>query len=189
VKTALCIAATDPTAGAGSYADVKTFAAFGVYAYAVTTAVTVQSRAGVESVHPLAPEIVEAQLGAALRDLGTGGISAVKVGMLATAEVVSAVALACGGLSAPMVVDPVLASSSGVPLLDEPGRAALLRDLLPRAHLVTPNLAEASALCGHPVQTREDMERAASEIARGGAVAVLVKGGHLAGAPADFLLA
>jgi hydroxymethylpyrimidine/phosphomethylpyrimidine kinase len=184
MRLALAIAATDPTAGAGLHADLKTFAAFGVYGFAVTTAVTVQSRAGVDSVHDVPPAVVAAQVWAAL---GSGPVAAVKLGMLATAANVRAVADALAHLQAPIVVDPVLASTGGAPLLDAPGREALVRELLPRARLVTPNLAEAAALTGGPVSSRAEMETAAAALCAKGAGAALVTGGHLAGAPADLL--
>jgi hydroxymethylpyrimidine/phosphomethylpyrimidine kinase len=181
VKTALSIAATDPTAGAGAAADLKTFGAFGVYGYVAVTAVTVQSRGAVLDMRPVPADVVEAQIRA------VGRVDALKVGVVATAENARAVAAAIRGLGVPVVLDPVLSSSGGVPLLGPGGREALLGELLPACTLVTPNLAEASALTGEPVRTRADMERAAARLSALGPGAVLVKGGHLQGDPADLL--
>jgi hydroxymethylpyrimidine/phosphomethylpyrimidine kinase len=183
LKTVLAIAATDPTAGAGLLADVKVLAAFGVYAYAAVTAVTVQSRAGPTKVRPVPADLLEAQLRAIA---GDAPLAAVKVGALATGENAAAVARVLGSVDAPLVLDPVLSTSGGASLLDESGRRALVEHVLPIAALVTPNLAEAAALSGLDVSDRAGMERAARALAALGARAVLVKGGHLAGSPTDL---
>lgn len=185
--TVLAIAATDPTTGAGIFADLKTLAAHGVYGLAAVTAVTVQTRAGVTRVEPLAADLVEQQIAAAC---ASARPAAIKIGMLASGDIARAVAAsldACVPAGTPVVLDPVLASSSGAPLLRDPGGADLRRALLPRVALVTPNLPEAAALAGGPVATRDDMLRAATTLAGFGARAVLVKGGHLADAADDLL--
>src|SRR4029077_16619822 len=143
---ALTIAGSDPSGGAGIQADLKTFAAFGLYGASAITAITVQSTKGVEAVAPLSADLVTAQIEAVAGDLA---LHATKIGMLATAAIVEAVAGAIAGLDLPLVVvDPVLVSSSGERLLDAEGVQALGLELLPRARVVTPNVPEAEALSG-----------------------------------------
>src|SRR5215211_3727831 len=143
MHTALTIAGSDPSGGAGIQADLKTFAAFGVYGASAITAITVQNTLGVEAIAPLSADLVSAQIEAVAGDLD---IAAIKIGMLATAAIVEAVAAAITSLDLPLVVlDPVLASSSGDRLLDEDGVAALRAEMLPRARVVTPNIPEAEA--------------------------------------------
>ena len=183
---ALTIAGSDPSGGAGIQADLKTFHQFGVYGEAVITLVTVQNTLRVERVECLEPELVTAQIRAVLEDIPP---AAAKTGALGNAGIVLAVAELADSFSFPLVVDPVMISKHGSPLLaPEAGRA--LRDrLIPRASLLTPNLAEAGMLAGMDVRGQDEMRRAA-EIIRGmGAKAVLVKGGHLAQGATDILLA
>lgn len=182
---ALTVAGSDPSGGAGVQADLKTFAALEVYGASAITALTAQNTAGVRWVHPVEPELVASQMDAVLDDLP---VTVVKIGMLANADIVNVVAVELTKCSAPVVLDTVLASTSGAPLLDDAGQRALVERLLPRAALVTPNLVEAERLCGFSVRTVEDMERAARELVALGARAALVKGGHLAGDPVDVLL-
>lgn len=184
MKPVLAIAATDPTAGAGLFADLKTFSAFGVYGYGVVTAVTVQSRIGVASTHAVAADVVTDQIRAALGDIVP---SAVKIGMLAASETVLAVARSLAAVEIPIVLDPVLASSGGSPLLDAAGIEAIRERLLRRCAVLTPNLAEAGVLAGLRVEDRPSMLAAAERLGALGARAVLVKGGHLPGDPADLL--
>ena len=176
---ALSIAGSDSGGGAGIQADLKTFSALGVYGMTAITAITVQNTQGVAGVEVISPETVGAQIRAVVTDIG---IHAAKTGMLADASIVEAVATAVRETSVdPLVVDPVSISKHGHPLL-APEAVSALRDLiLPLATLVTPNLPEAAALASFPVETREDMARAADAILRLGAGAVLVKGGHLEG--------
>src|SRR5579862_6633320 len=145
MKRILVIAGSDSSAGAGLQADLKTAQAFGVYAQTAVTAVTVQDTKGVAQVHPLPPEIVKAQIEKALGDIGA---DAIKIGMLGSGEIATAVADALEGVSLPLVLDTVLLSSSGVPLLDEAGIDVLKSRLMRRAALVTPNLPEAEVLTG-----------------------------------------
>src|SRR5439155_15190526 len=169
---ALTIAGSDSGGGAGIQADVKTFAALGVYGMSAVTAVTVQNTKGVTGYEELSPHTVAEQIRAVVLDIG---VDAAKTGMLASAPIVAAVAEAvreCG--IAPLVVDPVFVSKHGHPLLHDDAIAALRHDLLPQASLVTPNLPEAAGLAGFPVRTRDDMERAARAILGLGAKAVLV---------------
>jgi hydroxymethylpyrimidine/phosphomethylpyrimidine kinase len=174
---ALTIAGSDPSGGAGLQADLKTFAAWRVYGAAVVTALTVQNTRGVRGIAHVPAAFVRDQLEAVLDDLAVG---AAKTGMLADPDTIDAVAAGLARSPAlPLIVDPVLVSTSGDSLA-APGTAdALRRVLLPRTALVTPNLAEAEALVGGTVRTRAAMQEAARALVSLGARAALVKGGHL----------
>ncbi|HET7488952.1 MAG TPA: bifunctional hydroxymethylpyrimidine kinase/phosphomethylpyrimidine kinase [Acidimicrobiales bacterium] len=174
---ALTIAGTDSGGGAGVAADLKTFEAHGVWGTCAVTAVTAQDTTGVHRVEALSPQMVRAQVEAVAGDIG---VDASKTGMLASAELVLAVAAAVRDAAIRnLVVDPVLAASDGTTLLD--GVEALRDGLLPLATVVTPNLAEAAALAGLPVEDRAGMEAAARALLERGASVVMVTGGHLAG--------
>jgi hydroxymethylpyrimidine/phosphomethylpyrimidine kinase len=176
MRIALTIAGSDPGGGAGIQADLKTFAAFGVYGASAITAVTVQSTRGVEAVAPLSGDLVTAQIEIVAGDLA---IDATKIGMLATAAIVEAVAAAIRELDLPLVVvDPVLVSSSGERLLDADGVQALCTQLLPLARVVTPNVAEAEALSGRRIRSAGEARDAARRIHDMGAAAVVITGGH-----------
>ena len=185
VPKALTIAGSDSGGGAGIQADLKTFSAFRVFGMSVVTAVTAQNSLGVQGVLNLPPEFVSRQLDSVLSDFGA---DAIKIGMLSTAPIIAAVA---AGLRDParekIVLDPVMIAKSGDPLLQPEARAALVKELLPLALVVTPNLHEAEALAGMPVATERDMEEAARRILALGAKNVLVKGGHLRDAATDIL--
>ena len=171
----LTIAGSDSGGGAGIQADLKTFAAHGGYGMSVLTAVTAQNTLGVTAVHVLPIEIVRAQLDAVLADLG---VDAIKVGMLATAAIVEAVADGLGAAPAvPIVVDPVMVAKGGAPLLAEDAVEAVRARLLSLATLVTPNLPEAERLSGRPIATEADRLAACEAIGAAGC-AVLLKGGH-----------
>lgn len=177
---ALTIAGSDSSGGAGVVADLKTFEAHGVWGTVALTAVTAQNTLGVQAVETLTPEMVRAQIASVVSDLG---VQAAKTGMLGSAEVVEEVVRTVVELGVrPLVVDPVMVASTGGRLLDPDGVDAVVRHLLPRASVLTPNLAEAAALVGFEVADRAGMERAARSLADLGAEVVLVKGGHLAGA-------
>ena len=183
---ALTIAGSDPSGGAGIQADLRTFAALGVVGVSAITALTVQNSLGVQSVHPVPADLLAAQLDAILSDTK---VQAVKIGMLGGAAQVRAVAAALSKYSLPnIVLDPVLASTGGVPLLDEEGRAALLTELMPLCDLVTPNLEEASILTAMPVDTLKMMQAAGEHLISLGVKAALVKGGHLSEEPNDLLV-
>ncbi len=182
---ALTIAGSDPSGGAGLQADLKTFHQFGVYGEAVVTLITVQNTLRVSRVECLAAELVVEQIRAVLEDVRP---QAAKTGALGNGAIVQAVAEAAATFDFPLVVDPVLISKHGAPLLAPEARAALIELLLPRAALLTPNLHEAAALAGFPIADVAGMRRAAEAIARLGARAVLVKGGHLEGGATDVLL-
>ncbi len=175
---ALTIAGSDAGGGAGIQADLKTFAALGVYGMSAITAITVQNTVGVRDALVLEPGLVAAQIDAVLEDIGC---DAAKTGMLGTAEVVTAVAgrLAHHGVGK-VVVDPVMVAKSGDRLLDEDARAAVVERLLPVARIVTPNLPEAEALLGRTIAPGE-MADAARELCALGAGAAVVKGGHAGG--------
>ena len=185
VAKALTIAGSDSGGGAGIQADLKTFSAFGVFGMSAITAVTAQNSVGVTGVFNLPPDFVARQIDAVLGDIGA---DAVKLGMLSTAEIVTLVAARLRGhRAAQVVVDPVMIAKSGDALLQPDARAALVREILPLALVVTPNLHEAAALAGMAVQTEADMEEAARRIHRLGPRNVLVKGGHLKDSATDIL--
>lgn len=177
---ALTIAGSDSGGGAGIQADLKTFAAMGVFGTSAVTAVTAQHTAGVVGVAAIDPGLVVAQVEAVTEDLAP---AAVKTGMLANPAIVEAVArLAAAGRLPNLVVDPVLVSSTGHSLMDEGGVAAYRRLLLPHAAVATPNLREAALLTGRALAdlaTTEAMVEAAEELRSLGTGTVVVKGGHL----------
>jgi hydroxymethylpyrimidine/phosphomethylpyrimidine kinase len=185
VRVALTIAGSDPSGGAGIQADLKTFHQFGVYGEAAVTLITVQNTLGVERVECLPPDLVSAQIRAVIDDIRP---QAAKTGALGNAEVVEAVAALAANFDFPLVVDPVLSGTQGARLASENTLRAICELLVPRAYLLTPNLAEASALAGFPVEDANEMRKAAERLVALGANAVLVKGGHLADRAADVLL-
>jgi hydroxymethylpyrimidine/phosphomethylpyrimidine kinase len=179
MRTALTIAGSDSGGGAGIQADLKTFAAHRVYGTSAITAVTAQNTLGVTMWQALPADLVTAQIEAVAGDIGA---DAVKIGMLANAAIVEAVAAALLDLDLPLVVvDPVMVAKGGDRLLEEDAVAALRAELLPRAHIVTPNLSEAEVLAGMTIRTLADMRTAATRILGLGPRVVLVKGGHLDG--------
>jgi hydroxymethylpyrimidine/phosphomethylpyrimidine kinase len=173
---ALAIAGSDSSGGAGIQADLKTFAAFGVYGTSAVTAVTAQSTTGITASMALPADLVTAQIEAVAGDIS---LQAVKTGMLANAAIVEAVAAAIRALDLPdVVVDPVLVSKGGVRLLDDDGIQMLLTELLPLARLVTPNLPEAEVLSGRRIRSMADRHDAAVRILSLGPRAVIITGGH-----------
>jgi hydroxymethylpyrimidine/phosphomethylpyrimidine kinase len=171
----LTIAGSDSGGGAGVQADLKTFAAHGAYGMSVVTALTAQNTQGVRAVHLATPAIVAAQIDAVFEDIG---VDAVKIGMLASAEIIEAVADRLQRWRGPpIVLDPVMVAKSGDTLLQPDAVEALLRQMLPLAALITPNLGECEALSEMPVSTLEQRQAAARRLATLGP-AVLVKGGH-----------
>ena len=176
MRTVLTIAGSDSSGGAGIQADLKTFAAFGLYGASAITAITVQSTKGVEAVAPLSADLVTAQIEAVAGDLA---LHATKIGMLATAAIVEAVAAAIEELELPLVVvDPVLVSTSGERLLDADGVQTLCRELMPLARVVTPNIPEAEALSGRRIGSAQEAREAARRIHDMGAASVIITGGH-----------
>jgi hydroxymethylpyrimidine/phosphomethylpyrimidine kinase len=179
VPTALTIAGSDSGGGAGIQADLKTFAALGVYGMSAVTAVTVQNTKGVSGYQEIAPETVADQIRAVGTDIG---VDAAKTGMLASAGIIEAVADALSEVRiSNLVVDPVFISKHGHPLLQEDAVASLKERIVPLAAVVTPNLYEASGLAGAPVESRDDMKQVAEALLALGPRSVLVKGGHLEG--------
>jgi len=185
LRTALTIAGSDSGGGAGIQADLKTFAALGVYGTSALTAVTAQNTVGVRAVEEVSPALVVAQIDAVLEDIGA---DAAKTGMLSSAAIIAAVAGRIGahGITR-LVVDPVMVSKSGDRLLREDAVRALRTVLLPLALVVTPNLPEAETLAGMPIGNRATLEDAARRIAALGPRYVLIKGGHAPGDPVDIL--
>jgi hydroxymethylpyrimidine/phosphomethylpyrimidine kinase len=183
MRIAMTIAGSDSGGGAGIQADLKTFAAHRVHGTSAITAVTAQNSSEVRAWVALEPRMVVAQIEAVAEDMP---VAAVKTGMLASAEIVTAVAdtLARLGLPGP-VVDPVMVAKSGDRLLDRDCERAYLSRLMPLAVLVTPNLPEAEALLGRSVRSLDDMRLAARDLCALGARAVVVKGGHLEGEAVD----
>jgi hydroxymethylpyrimidine/phosphomethylpyrimidine kinase len=178
-RTALTIAGSDSSGGAGIQADLKTFAALGVYGTSAVTAITAQNTLGVIEMLPLSADLVTAQIEAVAGDIV---IHATKTGMLATAAIVEAVAAAINELDLPLiVVDPVMISTSGARLLDDDGIQMLRAELLPRCFVVTPNIPEAAVLSGRRIGSIEDVRAAAYDIHQLGGSAVVITGGHANG--------
>jgi len=177
--TALTIAGSDPSGGAGVQGDLKTFHAHGVYGMAVVTALTAQNTRGVTAVHDVPAPFVARQLEAVLTDIPVG---AAKTGMLSVTDTVDTVASVLSRLRVPfLVVDPVMVATSGDALLRDDAVGLLVERLFPLATLVTPNLPEAERLTEMRIETPADMRRAAVRLRERGARAVLLKGGHLPG--------
>jgi hydroxymethylpyrimidine/phosphomethylpyrimidine kinase len=175
----MTIAGSDSGGGAGIQADLKTFAALGVYGTSAITAVTAQNTQGVYGIVELAPDMVAQQIDAIVRDIGA---DAVKTGMLANASIIEVVAAKIREHGLPnLVVDPVMVAKSGDHLLERDAVAALRDLLVPLAAVVTPNLPEAEVLVGRDLASEDDVRAAAKEIAALGCRAVVVKGGHRAG--------
>jgi hydroxymethylpyrimidine/phosphomethylpyrimidine kinase len=183
---ALTIAGSDPCAGAGIQADLKTFAALGVYGVCVITAVTSQNTSGVQGIYRLPPEVVSQQLESVLDDFS---VAAVKTGMLWDGLIIKEVAEKIRKFSLrQLVIDPVICAGDGTRLLQEEALSILKQKLLPLAYLITPNIYEAEVLCGFNLGDLEDMRCAARKIQQLGCARVLIKGGHLPGDEAIDLL-
>jgi hydroxymethylpyrimidine/phosphomethylpyrimidine kinase len=188
VPVALTIAGSDSSGGAGIQADLKTFAALGVYGASVITALTAQNTTGVSAVHPVPPAFVTAQIDAVLGDLA---VAAVKIGMVAQLAGIDAVAAGLTRWSPRHVVlDPVMVATSGDRLLDADAVEALRAKLFPAASLITPNLPEAAALLDEPVaQSEAAIEGQGRRLLAMGCRAVLIKGGHSQGSESiDYLI-
>ena len=187
IHNVLSIAGSDPSGGAGIQADLKTFAANGVYGMAALTALTAQNTQGVRGVERVAPGFVQAQIAAVFADIR---VDAVKIGMIADAEIAGAVAeVLADKRDAPIVLDPVMIAKGGAPLLHPEAVDVVRTALLPLAQVITPNLPEAAHLLGQPVaSTRDEMVQQAEALAALGPRAVLVKGGHLDGADSPDVL-
>jgi hydroxymethylpyrimidine/phosphomethylpyrimidine kinase len=186
IARALTIAGSDSSGGAGIQADLKTFTVFGCYGMSAITALTAQNTTGVAAIHPVPAPFVRQQIDAVVGDIG---VDAVKTGMLANRMIIETVAAALRDYRIePIVVDPVLLAQSGALLLEDDARATLVRDLIPLARLVTPNVPEAAALLGMAIESERAMHIAARRFVDLGARAALIKGGHLAGTDAVDVL-
>jgi hydroxymethylpyrimidine kinase/phosphomethylpyrimidine kinase len=186
MKRALTIAGSDSGGGAGIQADLKTFAAHGVYGTSAITALTAQNTRGVTGVYVVPAEFVTQQIEAVAGDIG---VDAVKTGMLATSAIVEATTAAVEALDLPnLIVDPVMVAKGGDRLLDEDAVHAIKRTLLRFARVVTPNVPEAEVLSGIRITSLDDMRKAAHLILELGPKSVIVKGGHLEGDEAIDLL-
>ncbi len=181
---AMTIAGSDSGGGAGIQADLKTFAALGVYGASVLTAITAQNTRGVTAVHEIPTDIIAAQINAVMEDIGA---DAVKTGMLSSSAIIVTVAERIRHYRIiNLVVDPVMVAKSGDPLLRPEAVEALKSDLLPLALVVTPNLPEAETLLGRRIETDDDIREAAKAIHLLGPKIVVVKGGHRSGDAVDL---
>ena len=184
MPVAMTVAGSDSGGGAGVQADLKTFAALGVYGASALTAITAQNTVAVTAVHELPIDLIAAQIEAVVSDIG---VDAVKTGMLSSSEIVEVVARELDRLGIKnLVVDPVMVAKSGDPLLRQEAVDSVRTLLVPLATIVTPNVPEAETLTGMKVETDEDMRVAARRIIGMGARAVVVKGGHREGPATDL---
>ncbi|HEY4255890.1 MAG TPA: bifunctional hydroxymethylpyrimidine kinase/phosphomethylpyrimidine kinase [Candidatus Udaeobacter sp.] len=186
---ALTIAGSDSSAGAGIQADLKTFFALGVYGLTAVTCIVAEIPGKVSRIEPLSAEIVREQIEVLVKNFR---ISAIKTGLLCSAEIISAVAKAIRGTDRmsgiPIVIDPVIVATSGDTLLEPAAIEAYEKELFPLATLITPNLDEAGRLLGTEIKDRQAMHRAGKELEREFGTAILLKGGHLRGRDAVDLL-
>ncbi|RYL88962.1 bifunctional hydroxymethylpyrimidine kinase/phosphomethylpyrimidine kinase [Sporolactobacillus sp. THM7-4] len=183
MRTALTIAGSDSSGGAGVQADLKTFSALGVYGMSVIVSVTAQNTLGVEGVEDLTPEIIGRQIDAVFKDIPVG---AVKIGMVSNSSAIRTIVEKLKNYHPEYVVlDPVMISKSGYDLLKPEAQDTLIRELIPIATVVTPNLFETERLVGHKVETLEEMRQAAEQVFQMGPKSVLIKGGHLKKGPID----
>ena len=173
----MTIAGSDSSGGAGIQADLKTFTAIGVYSASAITALTAQNTTGVTAIHAVPPDFVRAQIDAVTSDIA---VDAIKIGMLANAQIIAAVTATLRKLpTIPVILDPVMVATSGARLIDESAISELSANLIPLADLITPNLDEAALLCGDkPATSPEAMKAQAATLMSAGARAVLIKGGH-----------
>jgi hydroxymethylpyrimidine/phosphomethylpyrimidine kinase len=185
MKRVLTIAGSDSGGGAGIQADLKTITLLGGYGMTVLTALTAQNTVGIQGIHEVPARFVEKQIDSVLSDIGA---DAIKTGMLANREIIEVVSKKIKQYKVKrVVVDPVMVSKSGRSLLRKDAQDALVQKLIPLAWVITPNLAEASALAGFKVNCLDGMKEAARFIHKRGARHVVVKGGHLKGMPVDLL--
>lgn len=185
IPRALTIAGSDSGGGAGIQADLKTFAALGVYGMSAIAALTCQNTQGVTGIVEIDPDFVSAQIHAVVSDIG---VDAVKTGMLSNAGVISRISADIRELKLErLVVDPVMVAKSGDRLLRSEAVDALAGELIPLALVITPNLDEAEVLTGMHIESGEQMRKAARKLRELGSKYVVVKGGHLPGNPMDLL--
>lgn len=184
-STALTIAGTDPSGGAGIQADLKTFQELKSYGMSVITSVVAQNTTGIQSVQHLPVEMIEEQLASVISDIP---IHAFKTGMIAGIDMMKAIEKKIAGLDAPYVMDPVMVATSGDALIEEEARYVLREHLLPLTTVVTPNIPEAEFLTGEKIESEEDMKEAAVLLVeKFSSSAALIKGGHMKGDAVDYL--
>jgi hydroxymethylpyrimidine/phosphomethylpyrimidine kinase len=181
----LIVAGSDPSGGAGIQADIKTVTVLGGYAEAAITALTLQNTTGVFGIHDVPLDFIRQQITLVLSDLGA---DVIKTGMLHRADIIEMLAVTLPG-NTPLVLDPVMFAKGGAALLEADALESLKTKLIPRAHIVTPNIPEAEYLAGMKIADVEDMKTAAREILSLGCHAVLLKGGHLEGERLTDILA
>jgi len=185
MKKVLTIAGSDSCGGAGIQADLKTFSAHGVFGMSVITAITAQNTQGVFAVQDITPEMIQKQIEVIFEDIS---VDAVKIGMVSKTETIQTIAETLKAYNVKnLVLDPVMVSKSGFHLLQLEAKEALIKNLLPMATIITPNLPEAEVITGFEISTVEAMEKAAKAIHDMGPQYVLVKGGHLEGEAVDIL--
>lgn len=185
MKTALTIAGSDSSGGAGIQADIKTMTLNGVYASSCITAITAQNTQGVRSVQEVDPEILRDQLDMVFEDIFP---DAVKIGMVSSKTLIQVIVEALSRHKARKVVlDPVMVATSGARLMEEAALESLVKDLLPLADLITPNIPEGEILAGQEIKSSQDMEKMAKKIGEDYGVAVLLKGGHQVSTANDLL--
>lgn len=185
MKTALTIAGSDSSGGAGIQADLKTMSALGVYGMSAITALTAQNTLGVQGIMEVTPDFLAQQLESIYSDIKP---DAVKVGMVSSSPLIEVIAKKLKKYQSDnLVIDPVMVSTSGSKLLQDEAIESLKKHLLPLATLVTPNIPEAEILSGRQIKTAQDMEQAAEKIGRSYGCAVLLKGGHSINDANDFL--
>ena len=186
MNTALTIAGSDSSGGAGIQADLKTMIANGVYGMSAITALTAQNTTGVQGIFEVTPEFLEQEIDSVFTDIRP---DAVKIGMVSSAGLIKSIAKKLHEHKAEnIVVDPVMVATSGAYLLEETARRTLLEKLLPLASVITPNMMEGEVLSGMTIRSKDDMEKAAHAILDACGAAVLLKGGHLAQTADDYLL-
>lgn len=186
MKTALTIAGSDSSGGAGIQADIKSMSANGVYAMSVITAITAQNTMGVFDIQDVSPEMIEKQIDVIFDDIK---VNAVKIGMVSKIESIKAISKALRKINnlPKIVLDPVMVSTSGYKLLSEDAQDTLIKELFPLATLITPNILEAEEILGMKIENIDDMKEAAIRLNKLGSKAVLVKGGHLKDDATDLL--
>ena len=186
MKTALTIAGSDSSGGAGIQADIKSMSANGVYAMSVITAITAQNTMGVFDIQDVSPEMIEKQIDVIFDDIK---VNAVKIGMVSKIESIKAISKALRKINnlPKIVLDPVMVSTSGYKFLSEDAQDTLIKELFPLATLITPNILEAEEILGMKIENIDDMKEAAIRLNKLGSKAVLVKGGHLKDDATDLL--
>ena len=178
-KKALTIAGSDSGGGAGIQADLKAFSANGVYGMSAITAITAQNTEGVRDIHPVPVEIIESQIAAVMDDIGT---DAVKIGMLHSSEVIRTVLRSLQKYQmGNVVLDPVMVATSGDKLLKDDAIGTLIKELLPVASVITPNIPEAEIILNKKIENKDEFRQAARELSQTGAKSVLLKSGHFKG--------